>query len=196
MLDAAIATVSTQRIALQQRADGLALCTWPAELKPQAEALYQTGRAQRLMDFVAQNPGEWLARPNVHLAFRNAPVAQRLYLRCHLQITEYVHRWSGSDFAQVRAHRYDEIRESLWPWLRERQYADPQDDQQLDAFLRRLGRRDAHLRPGIEVRRTWPWAHAVDLDGRGALVGEVRAAVAELLTALGEPLPTARTGSA
>ncbi len=56
-----------------------------------------------------------------------------------------------------------------------------------------LGRRDVRLRPGIEVRRIWPWPHAVDLDERGALVSEVRDAVAELLTALDEPLPPACT---
>ncbi len=189
MLDATIKTKSTQRISLQEQAETLALCTWPAELKPQAEALYRTGRAQRLLDFVAEHPEAWQARPNVHLAFRNAPVAQRLYLHCHLEITEYIHRWSGNDFAQIRAHHYNDIRENLWPWLRERQYAGPEDDQQLDAFLKRLGRRDVHLRPGIEVRRIWPWPHAVDLDERGALASEVRTAVAELLTALDEPLP-------
>lgn len=165
----------------------------PAELKPQAKVLYRTGKAQRLMDFVAEHPRAWQIAPNVHLAFFNAPDGQRLYMHCHLEITEYVHRWSGNDFAQIRAHRYDEIRENLWLWLRERQYADPQDDQQLDVFLSRLGRRDAHLRPGIRVRRIWPWAEAVDLDERGALVGEVRAAVTELLTALDEPLPPAHT---
>jgi hypothetical protein len=194
-LDAAIRTESTQRILVEQQDDSLALSTFPAELKPQAKALYQTGRAQRLMDFVAEHPGAWQAMPNMQLAFRNAPVAQRLFFPdCRLDITEYVHRWSGNDFAQVGAHRYDEIRENLWPWLRERQYAGPQDDQrQLDAFLGRLGHRDAHLRPGIKVRRIWPWAQAVDLDERGALVGEVRAAVTELLTALDEPLPPAHT---
>jgi hypothetical protein len=192
-LDTAIRTKLTQRISLQQQDDSLALSTFPAELKPQAKALYQTGRAQRLMDFVAEHPGAWQAMPNMQLAFHNAPVAQRLFPDCHLDITEYVHRWSGTDFAQVGAHRYDEIRENLWPWLRQRQYAGPQDDQQLDAFLSRLGRRDAHLRPGIVVRRIWPWAPAVDLDERGALVGEVRAAVTELLTALDEPLPPAHT---
>jgi hypothetical protein len=45
MLDRTIGTKSTQRIALQQQAESLALCTWPAELKSQAEALYRTGRA-------------------------------------------------------------------------------------------------------------------------------------------------------
>lgn len=193
MLDAAIRTKSTQRISLQQQAQSLVLGTWPAELKPQAEGLYRTGRAQRLLDLVAEHPGAWQAWPNVHLAFRNAPVAQRLFLHCHLEITEYVRRWSGGDFAQIRAHHYNDIRENLWPWLRERQYAGPEDDQQLDAFLKHLGRRDVHLRPGIEVWRIWPWPHAVDLDERGALVSEVRTAVAELLTALDEPLPPACT---
>jgi hypothetical protein len=192
-LDTAIRTKSTQRISLEQQDDSLALSTFPAELKPQAEALYRTGRAQRLMDFVAERPGAWQAVPNMQLAFHNAPVAQRLFPECHLSTTEYVRRWSGNDFAQVGAHRYDEIRENLWPWLRQRQYAGPQDDQELDAFLSRLGRRDAHLRPGITVRRIWPWAQAVNLDERGVLVGEVHAAVTELLTALDEPLPPAHT---
>ncbi len=52
----------------------------------------------------------WQARPNVHLAFRNAPVAQRLFPHCHLGITEYIHRWSGNDFAQIRAYHYNDIR--------------------------------------------------------------------------------------
>ncbi len=192
MLDAAIGTKSTQRISLQQQGETLALCTWPAELKPQAEALYQTGRAQRLVDFIADEREAWRARPNVHLAYRGArTVAQRLYLTCHLELAEYVRRWSGDDFAQIRAHSRDDIRENLWPWLRERQYAGPEDDERLEAFLERLGRRNAHLRPGIEVRRLWPWAQAVGHDERGALVGEVRNAAVELLTSLDEPLPPA-----
>ena len=191
MLDMSIRTKSTQRISLQQRDEGLALCTWPAELKPQAKELYRTGRAQRLINFVAEHPEEWLARPKPHLAFWNAPVGHRLYLDCRLPVAEYARRWSGGDFMQIRAHHYDEIRESLWPWLRERQYATPGDDQKLDVFLNRLGHRDAHLRPGIEIRQIWPWAHAVEADERGMLAGEIRTAIAELLTALDEPLPPA-----
>lgn len=191
MLDAVIGTRSTQRIVLLQRNDSLVLVTWPAELKPKAEALYRTGRAQGLIDFLAAHPGTWQARPTVYLAFHNAPFAQRLYPHCHLDPSDYIRRWSGKDFDQVGAHPYNRIREDLWPWLRERQYAGPEDDQQLDAFLHRLGRRDAHLRPSIEVQRTWPWAQAVDLDERGALASEVRSAIAELLRALDEPLPPA-----
>ena len=47
MLDEAIGTKSTQRLCLQQDGDTLILRTWLAELKPQAKALYRTGRAQR-----------------------------------------------------------------------------------------------------------------------------------------------------
>jgi hypothetical protein len=107
-------------------------------------------------------------------------------------VAEYARRWSGDDFARVGAHHRDEIRQGLWPWLLRHQYAAPEDD--LDAFLGRLGKRDAFLRPGLAIRRTWPWAQAQEADERGALASEVRTAVTEILTALGEPLPPKPTG--
>ena len=85
MLDNAIGTTSIQRIALRHQDGMLALCAWPAELKPQAEALYRTNRAQRLAAFLATHSGTWQARPNVHLAFRAAAPSQRLYLHCQLE---------------------------------------------------------------------------------------------------------------
>jgi hypothetical protein len=39
---------------------------------PQAEALYRSGRAQRLMQLLSERRGLWYARPNLHLAFRSA----------------------------------------------------------------------------------------------------------------------------
>ena len=74
-----------------------------------AQALYGTGRAQRLAEILADHPRAWQARPNAHLAFRNAPVAQRLYLTCYLEISEYIRKWADSDFAKVGACRYDRI---------------------------------------------------------------------------------------
>ncbi len=99
------------------------------------------------------------------------------------------HPWDDSDFAQVGACRYDKNREFLWLWLRERQYATAEDDQRLETFLKRLGHRDAHLRPSIRLCRTWPWPHAAELDERGTLVTDIRTAARELLDALDEPLP-------
>ena len=190
--DAALGTKTTQRIVLNRQGEELLLRTNPAELKPQAEALYRTQRVRHLTDFLARRSGEWQARVNPHLAFRNAAAPQRLYLSCSLPVAEYARRWSGDDFAKVGAHHRDEIRQGLWPWLLRHQYAAPEDD--LDAFLGRLGKRDAFLRPGLAIQRTWPWAQAQEADERGTLASEVRTAVTEILTALGEPLPPKPTG--
>ena len=191
MLDTAIGTKSTQRICLQQHGDTLVLRTWMGELKPQAEALYRSDRAQRLMQFLSERQRVWYARANVHLSFRSAAAALRLYPHCRLEASEYVKRWSGDHFAWVGAHPREQFRSSLWPWLRNHQYASREDDGQVDAFLKRLGRRDIFLRPSLEVTRSWSWTEAIDLDERGALTGDVRSAVGELMSALNEPLPPA-----
>jgi hypothetical protein len=81
----------------------------------------------------------------------------------------------------------------LWPWLLERGYAGVTDESRLGWFLDRLGKlkRDAHLRPGIGLQRTWSRAVAAGMGQRGTLVGELRAAVTEVLGVLDEPLPPA-----
>lgn len=185
---------STQRISLQRHDGELSLCTWPAELKPQATALYKSERVDRLLRLLADNGEVWRARPNPHLAYLWAKaVSQRLYLHCHLELEDYVSRWGGEDFERIGAHAADEVRDELWPWLRECGYASAEDEDRLPTFLDQLGRRPAHLRPGIEVRRIWPWARAIDLDERGTLAREVKEAVIEILTVLEEPLPPACT---
>jgi hypothetical protein len=63
------------------------------------------------------------------------------------------------------------------------------DESQLDGFLGRLGRRDAHLRPSVGLQRTWSRQNATSLSRRGVLPGEVRSAVTEVLSVLDEPLP-------
>jgi hypothetical protein len=67
------------------------------------------------------------------------------------------------------------------------------DESRLAGYLDRLGKlkRDAHLRPGIGLQRIWSQAEAVGIGQRGALVGELRAAVTEVLGVLDEPLPPA-----
>jgi hypothetical protein len=193
MVDEEINTRCTQRLSLQSRDQGLALCTWPAELVDQAKATYRTNRsnrAQRLLGFLA-DPGPWRVRQNVHLAYRRADIYQRLYLDCHLEAAEYIDRWLGRDFDYVRLYSWDQVSEDLWPWLLERQYATSVDEPGLSRFLADLKHRDAYLRPGIQLKRVWPWDHIVAPGSYGALVREIRAAVAEVLTMLDEPLPPA-----
>ena len=155
---------STERLSLQWRPEGLVLGTWPAELMKQAEATYRTGRGQRVLDFAAGTPAGWRVRPHVHLAYHSASILQRVYLHCDLDLDEYVHRWLGEDFEYVRGYHCDHVRPVLWPWLRERGYASDPDESQLPGFLDRLGKRDAHLRPAIRIKRTWSRAEAASLD--------------------------------
>jgi hypothetical protein len=188
-IDKATGTRSTERLSLRWRPEGLVLGTWPAELKKQAEATYRTGRGQRIVDFAAGKPAGWRAWPNPHLAYRFASVLQRVYLTCDLGLGEYVHGWLGEDFGYVGGHHCGQVRPVLWPWLLERGYADMADKSQLDGFLARLGKRDAHMRPGIGLERTWSREDATAMDRRGILAGEVRSAVTEVLSVIDEPLP-------
>jgi hypothetical protein len=103
-------------------------------------------------------------------------------------LDDYVGRWIGEDFYQVHAHKPADVREHLWPWLLDRGYAGLRDEGDLDPFLKRLGRRDAHLRPGIALQRSWSRQEAVDLDRRQALSGQIREAAADILAVLDEPL--------
>lgn len=187
----AIGAQSTERLSLRWLPEGLVLATWPAELKKQAKATYRTGRAQLILDFAAWMPAGWQVRPIGQLAYRFAAIPQRLYLTGDLDLDKYVHGWLGEDFAYVGGHHYDQVRPVLWPWLLEQRYASPNDESKLPTFLNRLGKRDAHLRPGIAIQRTWSPAETASLDQRGALVGELRAATTQLLGVLHEPLPPA-----
>lgn len=118
------------------------LCTWPAELKPQAGQFYRPDRVARLLAFLTEVDQAWRAVPKPQLAFRSAAPVQRVYLRCDLDIREYVNRWLGDDFAKVGAHPSAEVLPGLWPWLQDRGYIAPPGD---------LYRRPA--RPG--TRRKW-----------------------------------------
>jgi len=195
MLPGEVKKQTTQRLALQQVGDQLVLSTWPGELKAQARRLYRNDhgiRASALVDLVTHDE-RWSVRPNPYLAYRwaNTP-GQRLYLTSDLEVEEYVQRWAGDDFDRVGAHASDQVRERLWPWLHERGYAGPQDDDLLDGYLRGLGNRDAHLRPGLAVSRTWPWDVAVALDEQGAFLFQLREAITTVLTALRQPVATER----
>ena len=172
MTETVIGTQSTQRIVLRHRNGSLVLATWPAELKPKAEALYRTGRAQRLIDFLAAHPGTWQARPNVHLAFHNAPSAQRLYLHCHLDTSDYIRRWTGDDFAQgrrapPRPHPGGPVALASRAAIRR-----PPRTTSSSTHSSTASAAATPICAQHRMQRTWPWAQAVDLDERGALAAK------------------------
>jgi hypothetical protein len=69
---------STQRLALGDVGSGIVAFTWPAELQPQAQYLYQGDRARRLL--VAAGEDGWDVEPRPHLAFwLSSPEVERGY---------------------------------------------------------------------------------------------------------------------
>ena len=166
---------STQRIAVRREGDDFALLTWPGELKdPGGQPCIPSDRRSSGYWNSSPSDEDWSGDPTPHLAFRFSTPEQRLYMHCRLDLDEYVHRWSGEDLEHVHAYAPQDVRGELWPWLGARGYASAEDGQWLDDYLETLGRRDAHLRPGIEARRRWPWAEAIELDDRGLLTAEIR----------------------
>jgi hypothetical protein len=184
---------STQRLALDDVGGSLLAGLWPAELKPQARYLYSDGRAGALL--AAARAFGWSATPNPHLAFYTAHPQRRLYLEAQVDADEYARCWAGEDGSWIRQYRAAEVRRTLWPWLKQRGYATAADDDELERFLLLLGRRGAHLRPGMRLVRAWDPTAQRALGGSRELAAAVRDAVNGVLTAAGEPelpVPSAR----
>lgn len=176
---------STQRLALGDVGGGIVVALWPAELKPQAEYLYADGRGKAMV--VAALERGWKVKPRPHLGFFNSAPTQRLYMAPDdVDAEEYAERWEGADGRQIRQHSSEEVRQHLWPWLEQRGYASADDDDVLEQFLPILGRRPAHLRPGMRFRRRWD-STEIDRLGRNELASAVRADVNAILGAAGEP---------
>ena len=175
---------SLQRLALAEVGGGLVVGFWPAELKPQAQYVYSNARGEALVE--AARAGGWNVRPNPHMGFFNSMARLRLYLDAGLDPGQYVRRWEGPDADQMRAYSPPEVRLSLWPWLKDRGYATDDDDKVLEDFLRILGRRKAHLRPGLHLDRRWS-RDEVRGRSRQELAAEIRDAVNRVLRSLEEP---------
>ena len=178
---------STQRIALEPQDGELVLLTWPAELQKQAQRFYRSDRTARLLELTGSDTERWGIVPNPHLGYWNAK--DPFYTRCELDAATYIEQWNGDDYERLHAFSAEEVRRELWPWLKTRRYATDSDDEGVEPFIESMGRRDAMVRPGLEVRRRWPWNEAVQLDERKQLVREVAAATSELMGALQEQLP-------
>jgi hypothetical protein len=187
---------STQRLALADiGGGGVIVALWPAELQPQAQFLYQQGRGGRLI--AAARERGWSVKPSPHLAFFNSAHTQRLYMDPDVSAEEYARRWEGADGRRIGRHSADEVRDVLWPWLKNRCYATPDDDGVLEDFLKILGRRRADLRPGLRMNRRWDAETVKELGGEHELAPAVRHDVDGILGAVGEwSLPASRRANA
>ena len=121
---------------------------------------------------------------------RFAQPTQRWYPGRHLAGPLYVHQWID-DFRAgcAGARTRDELADPrFFRWLVERGYARGSELASLQEWLAsKPPRIQLHIRPGIEARRTWPYADAFAPDGKDEFVAEVREAIDRVLSALDEP---------
>jgi hypothetical protein len=185
LLDKSLGTQSTQRIAISDVGGNVQVSFWPAELKPQALYFYSGGRAIAAIEEARRR--EWDVRPSPHLAFFTSPPSRRLYMSPAIDAVDYARRWQESDIERVVQYSREEVRRDLWPWLKERGYATEEDAPVLEEFPSNLGRRPAHLRPGLRFKKRWP----PERD-EVTLGDAIRADVDAVLAAADEPrLPSA-----
>jgi hypothetical protein len=97
----------------------------------------------------------WETYPGPQLAFYTSPPALRLYMHPEISPDEYATRWEQRDRGAIGQYPRDDVRSTLWPWLKQRGFVWDDDDAVLEDFLRILGRRPADLRPGLRLRKRW-----------------------------------------
>lgn len=175
---------SIQRLLVSDMGGRVVVAAWPAELKPQAEYLYCDGRGTALVRTAVERGWRVWAAP--HLAFFTAPASRRLYMAPEVDPAVYAQRWEGADATWIGEHTADELRRSVWPWLKQRRYADARDDGVLDEFVSILGPRQAHLRPALRLHRCWDAAD-VRAQPEPELARMIREDVNAVLAAAGEP---------
>lgn len=184
-LDQEFGTATVQRVSIAQYGTGVIVGVFPAEQLKHARQLYSHGRGSALVA-AAVGVG-WDVKAHPHLGFWNAGESLRLYLNPPVQPSVYAARWENEDFARIRQVDRDELMAGTWPWLIERGYATSSDQPAFERFLAVLGRRPAHVRPGLRLVLSLD-ARVYDAEGKVAAIGDViRAALNEVLVAVGDP---------
>ena len=155
---------STQRLRISDYADGVAVATWPAELKPQALYLYGGGHGSALVTAAIERG--WTVEPSPHIAYRTSAPGRRLYMCPSIAPLDYVACWEDEGaFRRVGGNYTREaVEHELWPWLKQQGFANDRDDAELLRFLDEfLGGWPANMRPGLRFRRVWTFAEAAEL---------------------------------
>jgi hypothetical protein len=187
-----------QRASIWVERENICLGAWPGELKPQYERLYSDPDKLEALIALGDEDG-WQLNPNFHLAYRIAQPRQRWYPQRYLEGRQYIRQWAD-DFLHRRAGgrtRQEIADPAFGRWLVDRNYARPEDLPNLDDWLERLSPRiQFHIRPGVEILRTWDVREAVSRDRAGEFVTDVRRAIDQILSALDEPSLSAIRASA
>jgi hypothetical protein len=143
--------------------DGMLVATWPAELARQARYLYGGGLGSALVAAAIERG--WTVEPSPHIAYPTSPPGRRLYMRPPAARLDYAACWEDEDgLRRVTNYSREDVEHELWPWLKQRGFADDGDDTVLRRFLDEFpGNWPAQMRHGLRFRRVWTPAEAAEL---------------------------------
>jgi hypothetical protein len=177
---------SIQRLMLADANGGIVAGLCPGELMRDAQFLYSEHRAEVFVS--AAEAGGWLVRPTPHIGFWQSPARQRLYLDPTLALGQYVELWEGPGWGRFGGYSLEDLKRSVWPWLKGQGLATDADDPVLDEFLVLLTslRRQAHLRAGLYAKREWSREEIAGWP-TSQVASEVRAEFNRVLQPIGEP---------
>lgn len=164
------------------------LGVWPAELQPQYTYLY-SDRARVGALFELNTHAGFTVTPNFQLAHRFAQPLQRWFPTVHLSAETYLTQWVDDFHAGCAGGRTrDQIADpDFFRWLVERRYALAAEEGSLHQWLNsKKAGIQIHIRPGVEIRRTWSYAEAFVIEGQNDFAAQVREATDQILTALGQ----------
>jgi hypothetical protein len=181
--------VAFDRVGMWLDGDYVRLAMWPAELMAQYTRVYSDPTKVEALIDVGNHAG-WTLQSNFQLAHRFAQPLQRWYPARNLSGPQYVNRWTD-DFREGCAggRTRDQVADPrFFDWLLRRGYARDGERGTLEDWLNgKPSRIQLHIRPGIEVRKTWPYADAFAQDRKREFVAEIREAIDRVLSALDEP---------
>lgn len=182
-------TAVVQRAGMWEEGAEVRLGVWPGELKPQYTRLYSEMAAVEQVIEAAEE-SNWRIETNFHIAYRLASPTMRWYPRRTLTAPVYLRQWVG-DFKAGRAGGRTRAQlddPATRHWLVDSQYASEEELPTLDSWLDSVSPNiQFHIRPGIELTRSWPVGEAQSIEERTAFVADVRATINDFLIALGQP---------
>jgi hypothetical protein len=183
---------SIQRLVIRDGADGVVVATWPTELAVQARYLYGGGLGSALV--AAARERGWTVIPSPHIAYYSASPARRLYMLPPVAPLDYAACWEDEDgFSRIGGnHTREYVEHELWPWLKQRGFADDGDDDVLARYLDEYLRMPAQMRPGLRFRRVWSPAEVAEMGS--ALAETIRSDFDAVFAVANEPALSKHTG--
>lgn len=179
---------AVDRVSIWIAKDTVHVAMWPGELAAQYRYLYNNPERVDALIALTHHRG-WNLKANFHIGFRYSRPAQRWYPSGELSGDAYVRQWveDVGQHAGGRSHN-DIADKSFRQWLLKRHYATNQDIAGLGKWLdARAPGMQLHIRPSVQVQRSWSLTQAIKLDQKNQFAPQVKQAIESMLAALDQP---------